>query len=240
MSNSDVDIRKNRLLALVSDATYNRLQPHFEVVSLPAGRILYEPGEAIQEMFFPCGAMISFVSTMENGSTTEIGMVGYEGMTGLPAIWGGKSSTSRAIVQVGGDAIAIDAKTIKEEFARGEDLQRILLLYMQAFLTQVSQTAACNRQHATEERLSRWLLSARDCVHRSELPLTQEFVANMLGIRRPSVTVAAGMLQQAGVIRYARGNIVILDVATLENCACECYAIVKAEYERLLGRASEG
>lgn len=172
---------------------------------------------------------------MENGATTEIGMVGYEGMTGLPAIWGGEASTSRAIVQVSGDAIAVDAKVIKEAFEWGGDFKQVILLYMQAFFTQVSQTAACNRQHATEERLSRWLLSVRDCVRRTELPLTQEFVANMLGIRRPSVTVAAGILQQAGSIRYARGNIALLDDIALEHSACECYGIVKQEYARLLG-----
>lgn len=239
MSNPDVNPRKNHLLALFSDATYDRLKPHLQVVTLTAGRILYEPGEPVQEIFFPCGAMISFVSTMENGSTTEIGMVGYEGMAGLPALWGGDSSTSRAIVQIGGAAAAMDAKSLKEAFDQGGDVRRLLLLYMQAFFAQVSQTAACNRQHATEERLSRWLLSVRDCVRRTELPLTQEFVANMLGIRRPSVTVAAGMLQQAGVIRYARGNIAILDEANLGNCACECYGIVKKEYERLLGPIDE-
>ncbi|MEM6446936.1 MAG: Crp/Fnr family transcriptional regulator, partial [Cyanobacteria bacterium P01_D01_bin.123] len=191
--------------------------------------------ETIQNIYFPCGAMISFVSTMENGATTETGMVGYEGMVGLPAVWSGRASTSRAIVQIGGNAIAVEAGVVKEEFQRGGDFQQILLLYMQAFFAQVSQTSACNRQHATEERLCRWLLSVRDCVRRQELPLTQEFVANMLGIRRPSVTVAAGLLQQAGTIRYARGNIALVDESALKTCACECYEIIKQEYVKLLG-----
>ena len=185
--------------------------------------------------YFPGRAMISLVSIMQDGSTTEIGLIGNEGIVGLPIILGGDRSPSRAIVQIRGSALKLDAKILKQEFHRGGKLQQLLLLYTQALLTQVSQSAACNRQHTTEERLARWLLSVQDCVLSNELPLTQEFISNMLGIRRSGVTVAAGILQQAGTIEYRRGVITILNQEDLEAISCECYRLVQSEFLRLLG-----
>ncbi|MDY6936796.1 MAG: Crp/Fnr family transcriptional regulator [Cyanobacteriota bacterium] len=199
------------------------------------GQILYEPKEPIEYVYFPIRAMISLVSVLEDGKTTEIGLIGNEGMVGLPVILGGYSSANRAIVQVAAGAIRVKADIIKQEFLRGGKLQQLLLLYTQAQFTHTAQTAACNRQHTIEERLARWLLSVRDCTLSNELPLTQEFIATMLGTRRSGVSVAAGTLQKAGMIRYSRGKITILDRAGLEDTACECYRVVKNEFQRLLG-----
>jgi CRP-like cAMP-binding protein len=224
----------NQLLAALPLEEYQRLIPHLENVYLIAGEVLSEPGETMTEVYFPNLAMISLVSIMENGSTTEISLVGREGMVGLPVFLGGYSTTSRAIVQMDGTAIKLNAKVLKTEFDRGEELQRLLLLYTQALFTQASQNAACNRQHNIEERLARWLLSAQDCIMKDELHLTQEFISHMLGTRRSGVTVAAGTLQKAEMIRYTRGKITILDRAALKATACECYRVIKNEYIRLL------
>jgi CRP-like cAMP-binding protein len=185
--------------------------------------------------YFPNRAMISLVSIMEDGATTEIGIIGNEGMVGLPIILGSPCSLSRAIVQVPGDSLRIGAQVLQDEFRESEEFKNLLLLYTQAFLTQVSQTAACNRQHNIEERLARWLLSVHDCVLEDELPLTQEFVANMLGVRRSGVTIAANALQKAGIIQYRRGKITILNHQALEATSCECYKLVQSEFIRLLG-----
>ncbi|MEL6494700.1 MAG: Crp/Fnr family transcriptional regulator [Cyanobacteria bacterium J06623_7] len=225
----------NQILAALPVSEYQRLVDHLKPVNLVSGEILLEPHEAIEKIYFPQRAMISLVSIMMDGSTTEIGLIGNEGMIGLPAILGGDSTTSRTIVQVSGTALEVSADIIREEFQRGEQLYRLLLLYTQALLTHVSQSAACNRQHNIEERLARWLLSVQDCILKDELPLTQEFIANMLGTRRSGVTVAAGMLQEAGIIRYSRGRITILDRQRLEDTACECYQLVQNEFMRLLG-----
>lgn len=224
----------NQLLAALPLEQYQRLIPHLENVDLVSGEVLCEPGETMTEVYFPTLAMISLVSIMENGSTTEISLVGKEGMVGLPVFLGGESTTSRAIVQIKGTAIKLNANVFKKEFNRGEELHRLLLLYTQALFTQASQNAACNRQHNIEERLARWLLTAQDCVMKNELHLTQEFISHMLGTRRSGVTVAAGTLQQAGMIRYSRGKISILDRKALDATACECYHVVKNEYIRLL------
>ena len=225
----------NKILAALPSSEYNRLAAHLKPVNLSAGKILLEPNEPIQTIYFPQRAMISLVSIMMDGSTTEIGLIGNEGMIGLPAVLGGSSTTSRTIVQISGTALEVSAEIIKQEFQRGDKLYQLLLLYTQALLTQVSQSAACNRQHNIEERLARWLLSVQDCIMHDELPLTQEFIANMLGTRRSGVTVAAGILQQAGIIRYSRGRITILDQQALESTACECYQLVQNEFIRLLG-----
>ena len=230
-----VHVPVNQILAALPASEYKRLTDHLKPVHLISGTILLEPNEPIEKIYFPQRAMISLVSIMMDGSTTEIGLVGNEGMIGLPAILGGESTTSRTIVQISGTALEISADIIKEEFQRGEKLYELLLLYTQALLTLVSQSAACNRQHNIEERLARWLLSVQDCVMQDELPLTQEFIANMLGTRRSGVTVAAGILQQAGIIRYSRGRITIVDRQRLENTACECYQLVQKEFIRLLG-----
>ena len=223
----------NQLLAFLPQDEYQRLVPHLESVSLSLGQVLYEPAEIIEYIYFPKQAAVSLVSLLENGSTTEVGMVGKEGIIGYPVFLGGTSTTHRAIVQIAGTAMKMDAKVLKTEFSRGGVLQKLLLLYIQALLTQISQTAVCNRHHSLEERLVRWLLTAQDCVPSKELSLTQEFIANMLGTRRPGVTVAAGRLQQAGIISYSRGKITVLKREALEEAACECYGTVKREFNRL-------
>lgn len=230
-----VDLPINQILAALSLAEYHRLASHLKPVDLISGQILLEPNEPIEKIYFPQQAMISLVSIMMDGSTTEIGLIGNEGMIGLTAILGGNSTTSRTIVQISGSALEVSAEVVRQEFQRGKELFKLLLLYTQAMLTQVSQSAACNRQHNIEERLARWLLSVHDCILKDELPLTQEFIANMLGIRRSGVTVAAGTLQQAGIIRYSRGKITILDRQALEETACECHNLVQNEFIRLLG-----
>ncbi|MGB3299727.1 MAG: Crp/Fnr family transcriptional regulator [Phormidesmis sp.] len=226
--------RQNQLLAHLSEATYQRLKPHLQRQIFPLEKVLYHPQEPITIIYFPVTALLSWISLIENGTLTEIALVGNEGMVGLPAIWGGGSTPNSVIVQGAGEVISIEAQVLKEEFRRGGDLSKELFLYMQAVFTQIAQNAMCNRQHTTEERLARWLLSVQDSVHQDELSLTHDFMARMLGIRRSSVTVSAGILQQAGMIRYARGQLSILDRPKLEETACECYRVVQSEYHRLL------
>ena len=225
----------NLLLMALPPGEYKRLIPYLKPVSLVLGEIVYEPKELIQEVYFPIGAMISLVSIMRDGSTTEIGLVGNEGMVGLPVSLGGNIATNRAIVQVEGNAIKMDASVLKSEFERGGQLQKKLLLYTQARLTQISQIAACKSHHLIEERLARWLLSVNDCVNKNELPLTQKFISEILGVRRASVTEAAIALQKAGFISYSRGQITILNRKELEQAACECYGLIQNEFKRLLG-----
>lgn len=231
-SNSD-SVPVNQLLASLPESEYQRLVPHLEEVSLALGKVLYEPQEAIKQVYFPSQGMVSLVLILEDGSTTEIGTVCNEGIVGLPVFLGGMSTTSRAIVQMAGTGLKMDAEMLRTEFQRGGVLQRLLLLYTQGLHTQVSQTAACNRHHPIEERLARWLLTAQDCAPSQELRLTQEFISDMLGTRRSGVTVAAGLLQQAGIIRYTRGKITVLNREALETTACECYGVVKREFNRL-------
>ena len=225
----------NQILSALPELEYQRIAPHLKQIELNSGQILSEPGEEIYQIYFPQTAMISLVSIMMDGSTTEIGLIGNEGLVGLAAIFGGNSTTSRSIVQISGKALKVPANVILQEFHRIKKLHQLILLYTQALFTQVSQSAACNRQHNIEERLARWLLSVQDCVLHNELPLTQEFIANMLGTRRSGVTVAAGILQQAGIIRYSRGKITILNQKDLEATSCECYRLVQNEFIRLLG-----
>ncbi|MEQ8385625.1 MAG: Crp/Fnr family transcriptional regulator [Coleofasciculus sp. A1-SPW-01] len=227
-------IRINQLLTALADQEYQRLVPHLEEVSVPLGQILYQPGEPILHIYFPNRAMVSLVTLLANGSTTEVGMVGKEGMVGIPVFLGDRMAINQAVVQLEGTAMKMDASILKREFDRGGRLQQLLLFYTQTLLNQVSQTAACNRQHRLEQRLARWLLSAQDSISGSELRLTQEFLGNMLGTRRATVTVAAGKLQEAGAIRHHRGMITILNRELLETIACECYSVVKHECDRLL------
>lgn len=224
----------NQLLSSLPPKEYQALEPYLEEVHLILGQVIYEPKEEIPFVYFPNEAMVSLVSIVENGATTEVGMVGNDGMVGVPVFLGGQLTTNFAVVQIAGSAMRMDATVLKHFFRQGGQLQSLLLLYTQALLTQVSQTATCNRLHSLESRLARWLLSAQDCALTSELRLTQEYIANMLGTRRASVTVAAGVLQQEGCIRYSRGKIMILDRNKLKNSACECYTIVKDEFNRLL------
>jgi len=228
-------VQTNQLLAALPEADYQRLIPHLKPVWLSSGQDLHQPGEIIKHVYFPNQAMVSFVSILEDGSTTEVGLVGKEGMVGIPVILGGNCTINNAIVQIEGDAMKMKVDLLKSEFNRGGELQRLLLLYTQALLTQVTQSAVCNCHHTLEQRLARWLLSVQDSIQTNELPLTQEFISQMLGTRRPGVTVAAGNLSRAGMIQYSRGKINILNREQLESAACECYGIVKAEFIRLLG-----
>jgi CRP-like cAMP-binding protein len=224
----------NQLLLALPDLEFQRLAPHLEEVRLSLGQVLYEAGENIKHVYFPNRAMVSLIAVLEDGSTTEVGMVGSNGVIGYPAFLGGDLTTTRTIVQVAGTAMKIDTKILKREFIRGGVLQRQLLLYTQALLTQISQTAACNRHHSLEARLARWLLTAQDHTASDTIQITQEFIAELLGTRRSGVTVAAGLLQQAGIIRYSRGRITILNRLALETTACECYGFIKKEFDRLL------
>jgi CRP-like cAMP-binding protein len=231
----EIKVLNNQLLSALSTEKYQRLIPYLELVKLPLRQVLHEPGEKIEYVFFPTDAMISLVSIMQDGSTVEVSLVGKEGMVGIPVILGGNSTITQAVVQIAGSALRMQANVFKVEFDRGGELQFLLLCYIQALFTQVSQSAACNRLHSVEERLARWLLTVQDCLQTSEFPMTQEYIAQMLGSRRSGVTVAAGTLQQAGIISYRRGKIKILNQEDLENTACECYGIIKAETSRLLG-----
>lgn len=235
MSNAPSQQIENQLLAALPDQEYERLLPHLELVYLPYQQILYNPGELLRYVHFPYQALFSLTVLMENGTTVEVSVVGKEGMIGLPICWGSKTTSHQIMVQIPGNAMRMEAELLKAEFNRGGILQSRLLLYTQALLSQVSQTAACNRLHNIEERFSRWLLTVHDRMQSDELPLTQEFIANMLGIRRASVTEAAGQLQRAGLLRYSRGRITILDRESLESTACECYGLIKREFTRLLG-----
>ncbi|MBD1902612.1 Crp/Fnr family transcriptional regulator [Trichocoleus sp. DQ-A3] len=226
---------KNRLLAALPDEEYERLVPHLEPVSLPLNQVLYELGVPIEYVYFPQQGIVSLLSVLEDGSTVEAGMVGNDGMVGLPIILGGNKTSNRALVQVAGNGMRMKAEQLRSEFKRGGALQSLLLRYTQALLTQVSQGVACNRLHTIEERLARWLLTVQDRVESDQFPLTQEFIAQMLGTRRSGVTVAAGTLSKAGTIRYSRGKITILNQGDLEAISCECYGIIKAEFGRLLG-----
>lgn len=233
--NQNRPIKINQLLGLLPVEGYQRLVPHLKKLFYKSGTVLYEPNEVMDFAYFPTTAMISVVSIMESGATTEIGLIGNEGMVGLPIILGGKQNISRVIVQVEGELWKLSAKILLQEFESYPQLQRLLLLYTQARLTQVAQSAACNRQHNIEERLAKWLMSVHDCVQVDEIPLTQEFVSNMLGVRRSGVTIAANALQQSGMISYRRGKITLLDYDALKETSCECYKLVQDEYIRLLG-----
>jgi CRP-like cAMP-binding protein len=225
---------ENRILAALTDGERENIVPHLERPSLPAGRILFEPGDPVRHIYFPTNSIISMLSAMENGATVEAGLVGKEGVVGISAILGAETSATQALVQVAGEALCIPADVLMTEFKRAGMLQALLLRHTHTLFTMVSQTAACNRLHNVEERLARWLLTTNDRVESDEFLLTQEFIARMLGTRRSGVTVAAGILQQAGLINYKRGRIKILDREGLEEVSCECYRIVKKEYERYL------
>lgn len=223
----------NILYYLLSFKEYQELISHLECVSLPLGTIIHRESEPIDYVYFPNHAMISLVATMENGSTTEISLVGKEGMVGLPVILGGRSITHEAVVQVSGTAMRIKSEIIKEQFERFPQLRKIILLYVQIRLSYISQLAACNRQHKIETRLARWLLLVQDCLKTEQLPLTQEFIANMLGTNRAGVTVAAQKLQKQGIINYTRGSITVEDREQLEKVSCECYQVMRNEFHRL-------
>jgi|GEM_PF-199593 len=227
---------QNLLLCALPPAERERLRPDLQPVTFSLGQILCEPGERIHYCYFPANAVVSLLYTMQDGSTAEMGLVGNEGILGVALFLGGESTCSRALVAVAGDAFRLPARLLQEEFARSQPLQHLLLRYTQALITQISQTAVCNRLHSVEQRLCRWLLLCHDRQNGSELLMTQELIANMLGGRRESVTVAAGRLQDAGLIHYCRGRISILDRPGLESNACECYRVVEEEFYRLFDR----
>ena len=235
-TNADTpDPTKNRLLAALPREEYERILPHLGHVSFKLGEVVYESGGQMDHIYFPTTAIISLLYLMENGTSAEMGMAGNEGLIGVALFMGGNTVPNRAVVQRAGDAVRMKAKVLQDEFARGGAFQRLLLRYTQALLTQMSQTAVCNRLHAIEQQLCRWLLLSHDRMDSDELVMTQELIANMLGVRREGVTAAAGRLQEQGLISYVRGRIQILDRRGLEAAVCECYKVVKDEYDRLLG-----
>jgi CRP-like cAMP-binding protein len=229
------DPQENRLLSSLTAEERARLHPSIRHVALPLGHVVYECGERIDYAYFPTTCVVSSLYTMRDGSIAEMSLVGNDGVLGISLFLGGGNMTHQAVTQIGGHALKISSKALQEEFARGGPLQHILLRYTQALITQISQTAVCNRLHSLEQRLCRWLLLCHDRVNGSEILMTQEFIANMLGGRRESVTVAAGRLQDAGLIHYSRAHIRIIDRNGLEAAVCECYKVVDDEANRLVG-----
>ena len=223
----------NRILLGLPLEERERVLRTLQPVTFALGDVVYESGGQLDNIYFPTNSVVSLLYTMEDGSTAEMGLAGNDGVVGVALFLGGDTTPNRAVVQIAGGAFKMKARILREEFARGGHLQHVLLRYTQALITQISQTAVCNRLHSVEKRLCRWLLLCHDRVASDELQMTQEFISNMLGGRRESVTVAAGHLQDAGLIHYSRGHIRILDRKGLEAASCECYAIVKEEFERL-------
>jgi CRP-like cAMP-binding protein len=224
----------NHLLAALSEDERARLLPHLKPVKLPLGKVLYESGDTMRCAYFPTDSIVSLLYVMENGASAEISVVGNEGVVGIALFMGGESTPSRALVQSAGTAFRLPAPLIKDEFNRHGNLTQLLLSYTQALITQMAQTAVCNRHHTIDQQLCRWLLLSLDRLPSNTLTMTQELIANMLGVRREGVTDAAGKLQKHGVIEYSRGHITVLDRPGLEKLSCECYAVVKKETDRLL------
>ena len=225
--------RGNHLLAALPDDAWARWQPQLERVDMPLGQVLYEPGSTLSHVYFPYSAIVSLLYMMESGASAEIAVVGNDGIVGISLFMGGNSTSSRAVVQSAGEGCRLKSQVIKAEFTHAP-VMHLLLRYTQALITQMSQTAVCNRHHSLDQQLCRWLLLSLDRLKGDELVMTQELIANMLGVRREGVTEAALKLQAAGLIRYARGHISVLDRPGLEQRTCECYAVVKKEYDRLL------
>lgn len=224
---------ENRILNAIPDEEYERLAPHLEFISAPHGQILYQTNQTIDYVYFPDKSMISLVSQMSDGGSVEVGIVGFEGMAGLPCVLGVERSPHETMVQIHDGAARMPAHLLREEFKRGGVLQEVLLRYTQSLLMLTAQVAACNRAHAVEERLSRWLLMSHDRCQCEDLPLTHEFLSMMLGTRRAGVTTAALALQAEGLIQYTRGHIQITNREGLVGYACECYKIIKAEFDRV-------
>ncbi len=226
---------ENRLLAALPPEEYQRLAPQLQQVSFSLGQVVYEFGGKLDYVFFPTDSIVSLLYTMENGTSAEMGLTGNDGVVGIALFMGGGTMPNRAVVQSAGSAIRMKAKLLQDEFALGGKFQQLLLRYTQALITQISQTAVCNRLHSVEQQLCRWLLLSHDRILSDELVMTQELIADMLGVRREGVTVAAGRLQDSGAISYVRGRITILNREKLEDTVCECYRVVKNEFDRLLG-----
>ena len=226
--------KQNHLLAALPAPDYARLLPDLEPIAMPLGWVVYESGGQIGYVYFPTTSIVSLLYVIENGASAEIAIAGSEGLVGISLFMGGESTPSRAVVQSAGEGYRVKASVLKKEFALGGELQHLALRYTQALITQMAQTAVCNRHHTLDQQLCRWLLLSMDRLPGNGLKMTQELIANMLGVRREGVTVAAGDLQAAGLIHYSRGHIIILDRAGLEQRVCECYAVVKKEFDRLL------
>ncbi len=225
---------QNELLRALPAAEWQAWEPQLEWVTLPLGQVLYESGRTMTHVYFPTTAIVSLLYVMENGASAEIAVVGHEGVVGVSLFMGGGSTPSRAVVQSAGEGYRLRGATMTEVFNRSGPVMHLMLRYTQALITQMAQTAVCNRHHTLDQQLCRWLLLSLDRLDGSELVMTQELIANMLGVRREGVTEAALSLQRAGLIRYARGRIEVLDRPALERRTCECYAVVKKEYDRLL------
>src|SRR5690348_4618491 len=232
------DPRQNHILDALPEVERERLFPHLKLVPLPLGMVLYESGVALRHVYFPTDSIVSLLYVMQDGASAEIAVVGNEGVIGVSLFMGGETTPSRAIVQSAGQAYRLTGGRLKQEFSRHGEMLNILLRYTQSLLTQMAQTAVCNRHHTLDQQLCRWLLLSLDRLSGNQLNMTQELIANMLGVRREGVTEAAGKLQKLGVIKYARGRISVIDRPQLERLACECYAVVKQESDRLLGPRS--
>jgi CRP-like cAMP-binding protein len=228
------DPRQNHLLAALPSLEYERLFPHLELTEMLLGEAVCEPGIPMRYVYFPTTCIVSLLYVMENGASAEIAVAGNEGIVGVSLFMGGETTTSRAVVQSAGYAYRLTGQHLKDAFFLAGPVQRLLLRYTQALLTQMSQTAVCNRHHSVDQQLCRWLLLSLDRLPSNELTMTQELIANMLGVRREGVTEAAGELQRAGLIHYKRGKITVIDRPGLEARVCECYAVVKREFDRLL------
>ena len=231
--NTPPDPRQNHVLDALPQLERERLFPHLKLVPLPLGMVVYESGVALRHIYFPTNSIVSLLYVMQDGASAEIAVVGNEGVIGVSLFMGGETTPSRAIVQSAGYAYRLTGNRLKQEFGRHGELLHILLRYTQSLITQMSQTAVCNRHHTLDQQLCRWLLLSLDRLSGNKLDMTQELIANMLGVRREGVTDGAGKLQKLGVIRYSRGKIVVLDRPQLERLCCECYAVVKRESDRL-------
>ncbi|MEA1081111.1 Crp/Fnr family transcriptional regulator [Marinobacter halodurans] len=225
---------QNHLLAALPADVRQRLLPYLEEIPMPLGQVLYEAGDKMRHVYFPTDSIVSLLYVMESGASAEISVVGNEGLVGISLFMGGESTSSRAVVQSGGSGYRLAGQRLVDEFHRHGDLMSLVLRYTQALITQMAQTAVCNRHHSIDQQLCRWLLLSLDRLPTTHLVMTQELIANMLGVRREGVTEAAGKLQQLGVIKYRRGHIEVMDRPRLEQMSCECYAVVKRETDRLL------
>ena len=234
------DPKQNYLLAALPPGEFERLAPHLELAALTLGEVLYESGGRLNHVYFPTNSIVSLLYVMQDGASAEIAVVGNEGILGISLFMGGETTPSRAVVQSEGFCYRLPAQQLKREFSRAGPMMHLLLRYTQALITQMSQTAVCNRHHSIDQQLCRWLLLSLDRLTSDELTMTQELIANMLGVRREGVTEAAGKLRDAGIIQYSRGHIRVLDRLKLEQHVCECYAVVKKEFDRLLSDIPPG
>lgn len=237
-SKSDIDPKKNQILAALPKADYQRLLPHLTSVPLPVGWTMSESGDHVRYVHFPTDGIVSLVYRLEDGTSSEVALVGNEGIVGISIFMGGESMPTFTTVQNAGHAFRLDRATMKREFELGGELQKLSLLYTQALISQTAQTAVCNQHHSIEQQLSRWLLMSTDYLQNNDLTVTQELIASMLGTRRESVSAAAGTLQRAGLLTVRRGHITVLDRKKMEQHSCECYETVKDEYARLLPQPS--